>query len=160
MKIGTLSPLPFGISWALSVPILGFTMGKLDLFYDLNNNYSYLTVVLIVLILSKTLHYFYSGKIEITSNSDENFEIKIKKLPLFSKLKNKTIKLTEIEHFRVSEGKACDRIIIELKNKENIRIYTDNLKNFLSLRDEKKDLINFFTEKKIELKKASWKDGL
>lgn len=160
MKIGTLSPIPFGISWILSIPILGVTMANLELLDNLNKNYSYLTVLLIVLILSKTLHYFYSGKIEITSISDENFEIKIKKLPLFSKLKNQTIKLTEIEHFRVSEGRACDRIIIELKNKENIRICTDNLKNFLSLRDEKKDLINFFTEKNIELKKASWKDGL
>ncbi|PQJ20786.1 hypothetical protein BSU00_10945 [Tenacibaculum sp. SG-28] len=112
------------------------------------------------MIISKTLHYFYSGKIKITSISDENFEIKIKKLPLFSKLKNQTIKLTDIEHFRVSKGRACDRIIIELKNKENVRICTDNLKNFLSLRDEKKDLINLFTEKNIELKKASWYDGL
>jgi len=159
MKIGTLSPIPFAISWALSIPILGFTMGKLDLLHGLNSNYRYLTTALIVLILSKTLHYFYSGEIEITSISDENFEIKIKKLPLFSKLKNQTIRLTEIEHFRVSEGKAIDRIIIELKNNENIRISTDNLKNLLSLRDEKKDLINFFTEKNIELKKASWKDG-
>lgn len=159
MKIGTLSPIPFVISYALSIPILAATMAKLDLLHDLNKNYSYLTTVLIVLILSKTLHYFYSGEIEITSISDENFEIKIKKLPLFSKLKNQTIKLTEIEHFRVSESKICARIIIELKNKENIRISTDNLKNFLSLKDEKKDLINFFTEKNIELKKTSWKDG-
>jgi hypothetical protein len=159
MKIGTLSPIPFAISWALSIPILGFTMGKLDLLLNLNNNYSYLTAVLIILILSKTLHYFYSGEIEITSISDENFEIKIKKLPLFSKLKNQTIRLTEIEHFRVSESKACARIIIELKNKENIRISADNLKNSFSLRDEKKDLINYFIEKNIELKKASWKDG-
>ncbi|WP_233188709.1 hypothetical protein, partial [Tenacibaculum sp. SG-28] len=160
MKIGILSPRPFGISWILSIIILGVTTGKLELLDILNKNYRDLTVLLIVLIISKTLHYFYSGKIKITSISDENFEIKIKKLPLFSKLKNQTIKLTDIEHFRVSKGRACDRIIIELKNKENVRICTDNLKNFLSLRDEKKDLINLFTEKNIELKKASWYDGL
>jgi hypothetical protein len=59
----------------------------------------------------------------------KNFEIKIKKLPLFSK-QNQTIRLTEIEHFRVSEGKAIDRIIIEL-NKENIRISTDNFKKLV-----------------------------
>ncbi|PQJ18717.1 hypothetical protein [Tenacibaculum sp. SG-28] len=160
MKIGILSPIPFGISWILSIIILGVTIGKLELLDILNKNYRYLTVLLIVLIISKTLHYFYSGKIKITSISDENFEIKIKKLPLFSKLKNQTIKLTDIEYFRVSKGRACDRIIIELKNKENVRICTDNLKNFLSLRDEKKDLINLFTEKNIEIKKASWYDSL
>jgi hypothetical protein len=52
MKIGTLSPIPL-LSWALSIPILGFTMVKLDLLHGLNSNYRYLTTALIVLILSK-----------------------------------------------------------------------------------------------------------
>lgn len=144
----------------LLIPTLGVIISKFESFKTLNGNYKYLTVVLISLIILKGLHYIYSGKVKIISTSDEDFEIKIEKQSLFSKLKNQTIKLTDIEHFRVSEGRACDRIIIELKNKENVRICTDNLKKFLSLRDEKKDLINFFTDKNIELKKASWKDGL
>ncbi|MCD8408595.1 hypothetical protein G1J88_11620 [Tenacibaculum dicentrarchi] len=159
LKIGTLSPIPLGISYMLLIPTLGVVISKFESFKTLNGNYKYLTVLLIVLIISKGLHYIYSGKVKIISTSDEDFEIKIEKQSLFSKLKNQNIKLDEIEHFKVSNGRACDRIIIELKNKENVRFCTDNLKNFFSLKNEKADLINLFIKKGIKQRKASWKDG-
>ena len=144
MKIGTLSPIPFGILWLLSIFILGVTINKLELLNVLNDNYVYPTSVFLVLIIAKGLHYLCSGRIKISSTSDENFKITIEKLPLFSELRDQNIKLQEIDHFRVSNGRACDRIIIVLKGKENIKICTNNLKNFFSFRDEKSSLISFF----------------
>jgi hypothetical protein len=160
MKIGTLSPIPLGISWLLSIFILGLTINKLELLNVLNDNYVYPTILFLYLIILKGLQYIYSGRIKISLTSDENFKITIEKLPLFSKLRDQNIKLQQIDHFRVSNGRACDRIIIVLKGKESIKICTNNLKNFFSFRDEKSSLISFFLENNIKQEKSSWKDGI
>lgn len=157
MKIRTLSPIPFGISWLLSIFVLGLAINKLELLNVLNDNYVYPTILFLVLIISKGLHYIYSGRIKISSTSYENFKITIEKLPLFSELREQNIKLQQIDHFRVSKGTACDRIIIVLKGKESIKICTNNL---ISFRDEKSSLISFFLENNIKQEKSSWKDGI
>lgn len=159
-KLGIISPFFFGISWIFTIFILTLMIAEFRLLDILNTNYSYLLVLVLVSILTKGIHYLSSDKVKIITISDGNFEIKIEKLPLFLKLKKQTIKASEIESFRISEGKACDRIILRLKTNEDIQFCADNLKNFFNLKDEKASLINLLEKQNIKKKKATWQDGI
>ena len=159
-KLGIISPYFFGVSWIFTIFILGLMIAKFEFLDILNTNYRYFVIVVFISILTKGIHYLSSGKVKIITISDEGFEIKIEKLPFLLKLKKQAIKASQIDSFRVSEGKACDRIILRLKTKEDIQFCVDNLKNFFNLKDEKTSLISLLEEQNIKRRKATWRDGI
>lgn len=125
LKTKTVSILPFGIMYTISLPLLGILLAETEI---RNRLLIYILDCTITILSSIILFRLFSGTL-LLEIQKEKISIDWIKKPIYSSIKPQTINLNAISHWKYQEGKGVDRFKIYLQNNKKICIELDNLSN-------------------------------
>jgi hypothetical protein len=143
LKAKTLSILPFGIMYMISLPLLGILLAQTGV---QNTLLIYILAFTITMLSVIILFRFFSGTL-LLELRNETIKMDWIKKPIYSSIKSQTINLNDINHWKHQEGKGVDRFKIYLKN--NIYIELDNISNSTKNYEMVNTLKNFLIAKGI-----------
>ena len=125
MKIKTINITFFIIAYLISIPLEGFILAIIG--YKTH----YIATLIFHLIFFIFLLYIFSGTLIVDFKSDkEIIIIKWDKKPIYTKIENQIIHLSEIKNWKLLTGRGIDRLKIYLNNKESLKIDVNNLTDF------------------------------
>ncbi|MDO8316995.1 MAG: hypothetical protein Q7T12_05675 [Flavobacterium sp.] len=125
LKAKTISIIPFGIIYMLSLPLLGILLTEtgirnLLLIYILALTASILFPIFLFKLFSGTL---------LLEIQKEKIRMDWIKKPIYTSIKPQIINLNDINHCKHQEGKGAGRFKIYLKHNKKVCIELDNLSN-------------------------------
>jgi hypothetical protein len=145
MKIKTLNTVPFVIAYMISLPIEGFILTLLG--------FKALTIPLLVFSITSTILLFraFTGTLRIDlQNEAEIIIIQWDKKPLFSKMENQTIKLSDIKNWKFYSGRIADRLKIYFNDNSSLKIDFNNMIDFGENGKNAEKLLFFLDTKNIQ----------
>ncbi|CAM3877537.1 hypothetical protein FLSI110296_01020 [Flavobacterium sinopsychrotolerans] len=114
LKAKTISIIPFGIIYMLSLPLLGILLAETGI---RNSLLIYILAFTITMVSAIILFRLFSGTLLLELQKEKIRMDWIKK-PIYSSIKPQTINLKDISHWKHQEGKGVDRFKIYLKHKK------------------------------------------
>ena len=145
LKAKTLSILPFGITYMISLPLLGILLAETGI---RNSLLIYILAFTLTMVSAIILFRLFSGTLLIELRN-ETIKMDWIKKTIYSSIKSQTINLNDINHWKHHEGKGVDRFKIYLKNNKKICIELDNLSNSTKNYEMVNTLKNFLIAKGI-----------
>nr|WP_315174086.1 hypothetical protein [uncultured Flavobacterium sp.] len=125
LKAKTISAIPFGIMYMISLPLLGILLAETGI---RNRLLIYILALTTSILFAIFLYKLFSGTLLLEIQKDTIRMDWIKK-PIYSSIKPQIINLNTISHWKYHEGKGVDQFKIYLKNNKKICIELDNLSN-------------------------------
>ena len=125
LKANTLSIVPFGIIYMLSLPLLGILLAEIGI---RNRLLIYILAFMASILFAIFLFKLFSGTL-LLEIQKEKIRIDWIKKPIYTSIKSQTINLNDISHWKHQEGKGVDRFKIYLKHNKKVCIEFDNLSN-------------------------------
>ena len=148
LKAKTLSILPFGITYMISLPLLGILLAETGI---RNSLLIYILAFTLTMVSAIILFRLFSGTL-LLELRNETIKMDWIKKPIYSSIKSQTINLNDINYWKHQEGKGVDRLKIYLKNNKKIYIELNNLSNSTKNYEILNKSKNFLIAK--EIKKA------
>jgi hypothetical protein len=145
LKAKTLSILPFGITYMISLPLLGILLAETGI---RNSLLIYILAFTLTMVSAIILFRLFSGTLLIELRN-ETIKMDWIKKPIYRSIKSQTINLNDINYWKHQEGKGVDRLKIYLKNNKKICIELDNLSNSTKNYEMVNTLKNFLIAKGI-----------
>ncbi|GIQ57682.1 hypothetical protein Flavo103_08180 [Flavobacterium collinsii] len=142
MKIKTLNVTFMVIAYLISIPLQGFFWAIIGL------KTHYLLLLFSHFIFFFFLVYLFTGTIIIDFNNDKDtLTLEWDKKPIYTKIENQVILLSEIKSWKFFNGRGADRLKIYFNNGESLIIDFNNL---IDLRENSKkvDQLLFFLNTK------------
>jgi hypothetical protein len=146
LKAKTLSILPFGITYMISLPLLGILLAETGI---RNSLLIYILAFTLTMVSAIILFRLFSDTLLIELRN-ETIKMDWIKKPIYSSIKSQTINLNDISHWKHHEGKGVDRFKIYLKNNKKICIELDNISNSTKNHEMINTLKNFLIVKEIK----------
>lgn len=147
LKAKTLSILPFGIMYMISLPLLGILL--LAQAGVQNRLLIYILALTTSILFAIFLYKLFSG-ILLFEIQKETIRIDWIKKPIYTSIKSQTINLNDISHWKHQEGKGVDRFKIYLKHNKKVCIEFDNISNSAKISEIVNTLKNFLTSNRIK----------
>lgn len=147
LKAKTLSILPFGIMYMISLPLLGILL--LAEIGIRNRLLIYILALTTSILFAIFLYKLFSG-ILLFEIQKETIRIDWIKKPIYTSIKSQTINLNDISHWKHQEGKGVDRFKIYLKHNKKVCIEFDNISNSAKISEIVNTLKNFLTSNRIK----------
>ena len=145
LKAKTLSILPFGITYMISLPLLGILLAETGI---RNSLLIYILAFTLTMVSAIILFRLFSGT-PLVELRNETIKMDWIKKPIHSSIKSQTINLNDINYWKHQEGKGVDRFKIYLKNDKKIYIELDNISNSTKNYEMVNTLKNFLIAKGI-----------
>ena len=147
LKAKTLSILPFGIMYMISLPLLGILL--LAEIGIRNRLLIYILALTTSILFAIFLYKLFSGTL-LFEIQKETIRIDWIKKPIYTSIKPQTINLNDISHWKHQEGKGVDRFKIYLKHNKKVCIEFDNISNSAKNSEIVNTLKNFLTSNRIK----------
>lgn len=146
LKAKTISILPFGIMFMISLPLLGILLAETGI---RNRLLIYILALTTSILFAIFLYKLFSGTL-LFEIQKETIRIDWIKKPIYTSIKPQTINLNDISHWKHQEGKGVDRFKIYLKHNKKVCIEFDNLSNSVKNPEIVNTLKNFLTSNRVK----------
>lgn len=146
LKAKTLSILPFGIMYMISLPLLGILLAETGI---RNRLLIYILALTTSILFAIFLYKLFSGTL-LFEIQKETIRMDWIKKPIYTSIKPQTINLKDISHWKHQEGKGIDRFKIYLKHNKKVCIEFDNISNSAKNSEIVNTLKNFLTSNRIK----------
>lgn len=146
LKAKTISILPFGIMFMISLPLLGILLAETGI---RNRLLIYILALTTSILFAIFLYKLFSGTL-LFEIQKETIRIDWIKKPIYTSIKPQTINLNDISHWKHQEGKGVDRFKIYLKHNKKVCIEFDNLSNSVKNPEIVNTLKNFLVFNRIK----------
>jgi hypothetical protein len=146
LKAKTISILPFGIMFMISLPLLGIILAETGI---RNRLLIYILALTTSILFAIFLYKLFSGTL-LFEIQKETIRIDWIKKPIYTSIKPQTINLNDISHWKHQEGKGVDRFKIYLKHNKKVCIEFDNISNSAKNSEIVNTLKNFLTSNRIK----------
>ena len=146
LKAKTISILPFGIMFMISLPLLGIILAETGI---RNRLLIYILALTTSILFAIFLYKLFSGTL-LFEIQKETIRIDWIKKPIYTSIKPQTINLNDISHWKHQERKGVDRFKIYLKHNKKVCIEFDNISNSAKISEIVNTLKNFLTSNRIK----------
>ena len=146
LKAKTISILPFGIMFMISLPLLGIILAETGI---RNRLLIYILALTTSILFAIFLYKLFSGTL-LFEIQKETIRIDWIKKPIYTSIKPQTINLNDISHWKHQERKGVDRFKIYLKHNKKVCIEFDNLSNSVKNPEIVNTLKNFLVFNRIK----------
>lgn len=146
LKAKTISILPFGIMFMISLPLLGIILAETGI---RNRLLIYILALTTSILFAIFLYKLFSGTL-LFEIQKETIRMDWIKKPIYTSIKPQTINLNDISHWKHQEGKGIYRFKIYLKHNKKVCIEFDNISNSAKNSEIVNTLKNFLTSNRIK----------
>jgi hypothetical protein len=146
LKAKTISILPFGIMFMISLPLLGIILAETGI---RNRLLIYILALTTSILFAIFLYKLFSGTL-LFEIQKETIRMDWIKKPIYTSIKPQTINLNDISHWKHQEEKGIYRFKIYLKHNKKVCIEFDNISNSAKNSEIVNTLKNFLTSNRIK----------